>query len=111
MKPRLKLNQTSRLCPALPALYAALIFIVQAKAAPGPVETATPKSSQAIPWSQIGAKAGADYNGDGLAVISTAADVRLRCVFQRLEGEATREGLWLTSMATNGGSLSPSGGE
>src|SRR6266496_2758056 len=54
-----------------------------------------------IPWSQIGAKAAADYRGDGLAVIPTAAGARLRCVFQRLEGEATRDGLWLTSTVTN----------
>src|SRR6266436_5745299 len=55
--------------------------------------------SPAIPWSQIGAKAGADYQGDGLAVspIPQSGSARLRCVFQRLEGEATREGLWLTS--------------
>jgi hypothetical protein len=46
---------------------------------------------------QIGTKAGADYHGDGLAVSPTAQGARLRCVFQRLEGEATREGLWLTS--------------
>src|SRR5438034_5552925 len=50
-----------------------------------------------IPWAQLGAKAGADYQGDGLAVIATAGGARLRCVFQRLEGEATREGLWLTT--------------
>ena len=50
-----------------------------------------------LAWSQIGAKAGADYQGDGLAVSPTAEGARLRCVFQRLEGEATREGLWLTS--------------
>ena len=55
-----------------------------------------------IPWSQLGAKAGADYQGDGLAVRPTAEGARLRCVFQRLEGEATREGLWLTSTVTNG---------
>src|SRR6266496_937560 len=63
-----------------------------------------------IPWpacrggagrSQIGAKAGAEYQGDGLAVIPTTAGARLRCVFQRLEGEATSEGLWLTSTVTN----------
>ena len=59
------------------------------------VDTAPAKTS--IPWAQIGAKAGADYQGDGLAVIATAEGARLRCVFQRLEGEATREGLWLTS--------------
>jgi hypothetical protein len=49
--------------------------------------------SPAIPWSQIGAKAGSNYQGDGLAVRPTAQGARLRCVFQRLEGEATREGL------------------
>src|SRR2546427_10438701 len=61
------------------------------------IHTAPEKTSEAIPWSQIGAKAGADYQGDGLAVSRTAEGARLRCVFQRLEGEATREGLWLTS--------------
>jgi hypothetical protein len=55
-----------------------------------------------IPWSQIGAKAAADYQGDGLVVSPTAEGARLRCIFQRLEGEATREGLWLTSTVTNG---------
>src|SRR5580765_6651480 len=55
----------------------------------------------AIPWSELGAKAGADYQGDGLGVMPTADGARLRCVFQRLEGDATREGLWLTSTVTN----------
>src|SRR5262249_30169601 len=54
----------------------------------------------ATPWSQIGAKAGADYKGEGLAVAATESGARLRCVFQRLEGEATPEGLWLTSTIT-----------
>ncbi len=54
-----------------------------------------------LPWSQLGAKAGADYHGDGLGVSPTADGARLRCVFQRLEGEVTREGLWLTSTVTN----------
>ena len=54
-----------------------------------------------LAWSQIGAKAGADYEGDGLAVSPIAEGARLRCVFQRLEAEATREGLWLTSTVTN----------
>ena len=57
----------------------------------------TPPTTTAIPWSQLGAKAGVDYQGDALAVIPTAEGTRLHCVFQRLEGEATREGLWLTS--------------
>jgi len=55
------------------------------------------KTSQAISWSQIGAKAGANYRGDGLAVMPSADGARLHCVFQQLEGEATREGLWLNS--------------
>ena len=61
----------------------------------------TARTTTAIPWSQLGAKAGADYQGDALAVIPTADGARLRCVFQQLEGEATREGLWLTSTITN----------
>ena len=55
----------------------------------------------AIPWNEIGAKAGANYQGDGLAVTPTGSGARLHCVFQRLDGEATPEGLWLTSTVTN----------
>src|SRR6266508_4087965 len=70
-----------------------------AAAAEDSADAAPAKTS--IPWSQIGAKAGLDYQGDGLAVVPTAEGARLGCVFQRLEGEATREGLWLTSTITN----------
>jgi hypothetical protein len=72
--------------------------IVQQAAA----DTAPAHTPTTIPWYQIGAKAGTDYKGDGLAVVPTAEGARLCCVFQRLEGEATREGLWLTSTVTNG---------
>ncbi len=65
------------------------------------VEPAPAKTLAALPWSHVGAKAGAHYQGDGLAVFPTTAGARMRCVFQQLEGEATREGLWLTSIATN----------
>ena len=58
-------------------------------------------TTSAIPWNQIGAKAGADYKGDGLAVTPTESGAHLHCVFQRLDGEATPEGLWLTSTVTN----------
>ena len=34
-------------------------------------------------------------------VLATAAGARLHCVFQRLDGEATGEGLWLVSTVTN----------
>ncbi|HOR72054.1 MAG: hypothetical protein KA191_13590 [Verrucomicrobia bacterium] len=54
-----------------------------------------------IPWDQIGAKAGADHRGDGLRVTTQDDRVKLNCVFQRLAGEATPEGLWLTSTVTN----------
>jgi len=54
-----------------------------------------------IPFSEIGAKATADYQGDGLTVTATDWGARLHCVFQRLDGEATSEGLWLTSTVTN----------
>lgn len=57
----------------------------------------------AIPWDQIGAKAGADYHGDGLSVMRTAEGAQLRCTFQRMEGKVTREGLWLGSTVTNHG--------
>ena len=68
-----------------------------AAAADGAGDPAPAKTPAAIPWSQLSAKAGAEYQGDGLTVAPTTEGARLRCVFQRLEGEATREGLWLTS--------------
>ncbi len=58
-------------------------------------------SSSAIPWSEIGARATADYQGDGLSVVTSDDGAILKCVFQRLEGEATPEGLWLTSTASD----------
>ena len=58
---------------------------------------AATNAPSAIPWNQIGAKAGADYQGDGLAVTPAGSGARLHCVFQRLDGEATPEGLWLIS--------------
>ena len=57
--------------------------------------------SQRIPLDQLGAVAGQQYHGDGLTVRATPEGARLRCVFQRLEGEATPAGLWLTSTAAN----------
>ena len=60
--------------------------------------TRTAPSSQTIAWPELGAKATAHYSGDGLAVCAGEnGAVRLRCAFQRLEGEVTDAGLWLTS--------------
>lgn len=56
-----------------------------------------------IPPGQIGSTVEQQYSGDGLSVCATDSGARLRCVFQRIEGEATREGLWLTSTADNAG--------
>jgi len=47
----------------------------------------------AIPWNEIGAQASANYHGDGLAVMPAGSGTRLHCVFQRLDGEATPEGV------------------
>jgi len=82
-------------CPILSVLLLLAVSMTQAADLAG---TNTPS---AIPWSQIGAKAGADYQGDGLAMTPTESGARLCCVFQRLDGEATPEGLWLTSTVTN----------
>ena len=54
-----------------------------------------------IPWDRIGAKAGAQYQGDGLSIVRSEGGAVLRCVFQKLEGHATAEGLWLTSTASD----------
>jgi len=62
-----------------------------------PGMAATPTNSP-IAWSELGAKATAQYSGDGLAVaVTPSGAVRLRCTFQKLDGEVTREGLWLSS--------------
>jgi hypothetical protein len=66
----------------------ALALIVSARAETQPA---------AIPFSDIGARATANYQGDALGVTATADGARLRCGFQKLEGQATPEGLWLES--------------
>jgi hypothetical protein len=66
----------------------ALPLIVPARA-----ETQPP----AIPFSDLGARATANYQGDALGVTATADGARLRCGFQKLDGQATPEGLWLES--------------
>src|SRR5438094_3875670 len=92
MKTKLKLFQARMFCAVALGIGWSFSLAVAAEDPAGPALTKT-----SIPWSQIGAKTGADYKGDGLAVIATAEGARLRCAFQKLEGEATREGLWLTS--------------
>ncbi len=59
--------------------------------------------SAAIPMDQLGVMAGKQYHGDGLSVTVAPEGALLRCTFQRLEGQVTREGLWLRSTANNAG--------
>jgi hypothetical protein len=58
-----------------------------------------------IPFSEIGAKATADYQGDALGIMAAPDGARLRCGFQKLEGRATHQGLWLESTVPGGGHL------
>jgi len=59
--------------------------------------SASPLNDSAIPLDQIGAVAAKQCQGDGLSVRATDRGAQLRCRFQRMEGEITSEGLWLTS--------------
>jgi hypothetical protein len=71
-------------------------FVVAATQNPPNTQSGAP-----IPMDQLGAVAGKQYRGDGLSVTATPDGARLRCAFQRLEGQVTREGLWLSSTADN----------
>jgi hypothetical protein len=61
-----------------------------------------PSHAAAIPFDHIGAVAGKQYSGDGLALVSSPDGARLRCVFQRLDAKLTTEGLWLVSTKDGG---------
>jgi hypothetical protein len=80
-------------------LLAALAFCLT-----GPARAGT-QPSGAIPFSDIGARVTADYQGDALGVTATAEGARLRCGFQKLEGHATPQGMWLESTKPGGGKL------
>src|SRR6185369_15437119 len=75
-----------------------LIICTAMRAAAQGVPAINPTNAP-IPFAELGARAGAQYQGDGLSVLSAREGARLRCSFQKLEGEATAEGLWLTSTA------------
>ncbi len=78
----------------LPALALALTMSARGETPP-----------PAIPFSDIGARATANYQGDALGVTATPDGALLRCGFQKLEGHATPEGLWLESTKPGGGQL------
>lgn len=84
------------------AVTVAALFAAQpvnAQAPPAATHPANPP--KLIPMDQLGASAGKQYQGDGLSVTATPEGARLRCVFQRLGGRVTSEGLWLRSTAEN----------
>ncbi|MES2922756.1 MAG: choice-of-anchor D domain-containing protein [Verrucomicrobiota bacterium] len=62
-------------------------------------------SASSIPFSQLGAKATAESNGEGTGVRISPEGACLHTDFQKLAGRITREGLWLESTAKGGGGL------
>ena len=62
---------------------------------------------QSIPFSELGARATADYHGkgDAIGIEHTADGARLRTAFQKLAGTVTPAGLVLASTGDGGGQL------
>ena len=58
-----------------------------------------------IAFSEIGAKATADYQGEAIRIERTADGARLHTGFQKLAGTVTPEGLTLESTEEGGGIL------
>ena len=88
------MNRTATFTGNAPNSFNWLLAALALALAP-PARAETPPA--AIPFSDIGARATAGYQGDALGVTATADGARLRCGFQKLEGHATPEGLWLES--------------
>jgi hypothetical protein len=61
------------------------------------VHVRSEKQPTGIPFADIGAKVTADYKGEALGITAISEGALLRCEFQKLEGHATPEGLWLAS--------------
>jgi CSLREA domain-containing protein len=61
--------------------------------------------SVSIPFSEIGARATAEYHGDGIGIHATSDGAELRTAFQKLSGTVNSEGLWLDSTEEKGGRL------
>ncbi len=101
LKPRICAGGLKEFFQLLLAILAAgLIFVPKGQAQPPKDLNASEQEANPtapIAWSEIGAKAGAQYQGDGLSLRPTDAGATLHCVFQKLEAEATVEGLWLIS--------------
>lgn len=63
------------------------------------------QASQPMEFSEIGAKATVDYQGDAISVSATQDGAILRTGFQKLAGRVTREGLQLNSTEGDNGGL------
>jgi hypothetical protein len=82
-----------------------LLAFLAALALAFPVPARAGTQPATIPFSDIGARATANYHGDTLGVTATSDGAHLRCGFQKLAGHATPEGLWLESTKPGGGQL------
>jgi hypothetical protein len=100
MNPKLAIGLTWQLKLCVTVFVAATRLTTPAAgiSTPGPGGSA---SQKAIPWSEAGAAPRAQYPGDGLRITPTEQGARVHCALQRLDGEASREGLWLTSTVPN----------
>ena len=84
------------------ALLLVLLLVLLLGLPPGGARAAAADAPAApIPFDQIGAHAGKQYSGDGLALTPTKDGAVLHCAFQRMAGELTPAGLWLRSTTTN----------
>jgi hypothetical protein len=104
MPARLKSAKPSRVsgfdCNSVPGCYTSFWSVAAWESfQPKPTRPVAQHKPQNPFLAEIGARAGADYQGDGLSILPTQAGALLRCVFQKLEGEATPGGLWLISTA------------
>ena len=80
----------------LPCLVAGLAWLSAVTPAVRAAASAR-EPSKPIPVAELGEKISAQYQGEGLSVMPTPEGARLRCAFQKLEGQVTPEGLWLAS--------------
>lgn len=90
--------KTSQFLPLLIAIVVRTASPAQGQVTPAqPIPASADGAAKAIPFDHLGTEAQKQYSGDGISITPTADGARLKAVFQRLEGQATSEGLWLES--------------
>src|SRR6266581_4196569 len=62
--------------------------------------SASGQTGNPIHMAELSSKIAVQNPGDNLSVVPSPEGAHLHCIFQKLEGEATTEGLWLTSTAS-----------